>query len=210
MMTGKKVGTDIRQSGGRIALGLVVLLLLNVGAWFFLVRPRILELANLQKDSLPRLEALRDRTKQVEARELYLQALDRATEDLEELRVAVLSTAQKRMVNVQLELADLAGQFHINLDEVEYQPEYMAGEGLERFGMVVPLQGGYANLRHFIQAVESSDKFLVIERVAMDQAKDGGVLLRMNITLATYFDAPWLLEDRPPASARRRSKRGRS
>ena len=210
MMSGENGSLDIRQSGGRIALGLVVLLLLNVGAWFLLVRPRILELAQLEKDSLPRLEALRERTRQVEAREIYLENLDKATEDLTELRGSVLSTAEKRMVNVQMELEELAGRFHIDLDEVEYQPEYMIGEGLERFGMVVPLQGGYANLRHFIQAVESSDKFLVIERVAMDQAKDGGVLLRMNITLATYFDAPWLLEDRPPASARRRSNRGRS
>ncbi len=78
---------------------------------------------------------------------------------------------------------------------VDTDTEYMAGQGLERFAMVVPLQGGYANLRHFIQAVESSDKFLVVERVAIDRAKDGGVLLQMNITLATYFDASGLLDD---------------
>lgn len=209
-MAGKGMGQDIRQSGSKIAIGLVVVLLLNVAAWFLLVRPRILELAHLQEDSLPRLEALRKRTDEVEARERYLEALKQATTDLVQLREVVLSTGQKRMVSVQLELADLAGQFNIDLEEVEYQTDYLEGEGLERFGMEVPLVGGYANLRHFIQAVESSDKFLVIERIALDKAKDGGVLLRMNISLATYFDAPWLLKDRPPPGARRRSSGRRS
>ncbi len=209
-MAGMGKGFDIRQAAGKIAVGLVLFLLLNLVAWFTLVRPRIRDLENLRTQSAPRREALQKRTEEVEAMERHLAALDKATTDLKELKEGVLSTAQARMVKVQLELAELASRFKIDMDEVEYQAEDMEGEGLERLGMVVPLQGGYANLRHFIQAVEGSDKFLVIERVALDRAKDGGVLLRMNITLATYFDAPWLLQERPPASARRRAKRRKS
>lgn len=186
---------DIRQAASKIAAGLVVLILLNLVAWIAMVRPRINELNTLRTQSEPRLEALRTRTAEVEVGEQYLATLEQATADLETLRRDVLSTGQRRLVQVQLELANLAGQFNIDHDSVDTQTEYLTGEGLERFAMVVPLQGGYANLRHFIQAVESSDKFLVIERVAMDRSKDGGVLLQMNITLATYFDAPWLLED---------------
>jgi len=194
-MAGKRAPFDIRQAAGKIAAGLVFLILLNVVAWVAVVRPRISELETLREQSQPRLEALRTRNTEVEVREQYLATLDQTTADLLDLRQDVLSTGQNRMVQVQLELANLAGQFNIDHDSVDTQTEYLAGEGLERFAMVVPLQGGYANLRHFIQAVESSDKFLVIERVAMDGAKDGGVLLQMNITLATYFDAPWLLEN---------------
>ena len=194
-MAEKRAPFDIRQAAGKIAAGLVVLILLNVVAWIAVVRPRISELNTLRQQSQPRLEALRERTAEVEVGEQYLATLDQTTADLLALRQDVLSTGQRRLVQVQLELANLAGQFNIDHDSVDTQTEYLAGEGLERFAMVVPLQGGYANLRHFIQAVESSDKFLVIERVAMDRSKDGGVLLQMNITLATYFDAPWLLDD---------------
>ena len=56
--------------------------------------------------------------------------------------------------------------------------------------MIVPLQGGYAALRQFLNAVEESDKFLLVERVVLAQGQDGGVLLQLNITLTTYFDAP--------------------
>jgi Tfp pilus assembly protein PilO len=194
-MAGRGAPFDIRQAAGKIAAGLVVLTLLNLVIWIGVVRPRISELNNLREQSQPRLEALRTRNAEVEVGEQYLAALEKATADLTSLRQDVLSTGQQRLVQVQLELANLTARFNIDHDSVDTQTEYMAGEGLERFAMVVPLKGGYANLRHFIQAVESSDKFMVIERVAMDRGKDGGVLLQMNITLATYFDAPWLLDD---------------
>ena len=56
--------------------------------------------------------------------------------------------------------------------------------------MNVPLEGGYPALRRFLQAVEQSDKFLIVERVALAKGKEGGVMLQLNITLATYFNAP--------------------
>ena len=61
---------------------------------------------------------------------------------------------------------------------------------LDKLIMVVPLQGNYASLRAFLQAVEDSEKFLLVERVALAEARQGGVMLELNITLATYFDAP--------------------
>ncbi len=194
-MAEKRAQFDIRQLAGKIAAGIVGLLILNLVAWFVMVRPRINELKSLREQSSPRLEQLRKRNAEVEAGEKHLAALDQATADLLTLRRDVLATAQRRLVKVQLELADLTRQFNIDYESVATNTEYMGGAGLERFAMEVPLQGGYANLRHFIQAVENSDKFLVVERVAMDRAKDGGVLLQMSITLATYFDAPWLLDE---------------
>jgi Tfp pilus assembly protein PilO len=68
--------------------------------------------------------------------------------------------------------------------------------------MVVPLEGGYANLRKFLQAVESSSKFLVIEQVALAQGHEGGAILQLNIALATYFDDP---EARASLGYRRRA-----
>ncbi|MFN0281755.1 MAG: hypothetical protein ACKVZ6_07260 [Kineosporiaceae bacterium] len=56
--------------------------------------------------------------------------------------------------------------------------------------MTLPLEGGYANLRRFLHAVEISGEFLVIERVALAEGDEGGVRLALNITLATYFDLP--------------------
>lgn len=181
---------DIRQASKQILLVLGLLLGLNVAFYAFFVGPAVQEYDRLRVSSEPRFEQLEQRRGQVEGREAYLTAVKQAQSDLERLHQEVLSTREQRMVEVQLELARLAEQFAINLDSITYHNQVLGGEELDRLEMVVPLLGGYANLRRFLQSVESSDKFLVVERVALVQGKEGGAMLQLNITLATYFTAP--------------------
>lgn len=183
---------DIRQMGRRIVTVLLVWLVVNVVVLAVFVRPRVQEFRTLQDESRPRLEALAQRQKEVEAEETFVEQLRQAETDLATLREEWLGDRRRRMVPIQLELARLAAQFNVNLERVQYENSELPAEGLERFAMVVPLEAGYGNLRKFLQAVENSDKFLVVERVALGQGKEGGALLQLNITLATYFDAPHL------------------
>ena len=126
--------------------------------------------------------------------------------DLRRLRQEVLARREDRMIEVQLELKKLADQFSIDLDSVTFDNELLHDEELDKLVMVVPLEGGYANLRRFLQAVESSDKFLVVERVALGEGKHGGVMLQLSISLATYFDGP--LELKRVNERERRGRRG--
>jgi Tfp pilus assembly protein PilO len=192
---------DVRQSGRRAAVLLAVGIALNAGAYFALVRPHVREAKGLEEDSEPRLEQIKQREAEVAAKERFVQAVDTASKDLASLRQDVLSTKRQRMIAVQLEVAQLASKFGINLERVHYEapdPEQAGKEGLERFGMKVPLKGGYANLRKFLQAVEASDEFLVIEQVALEGEPDNRAALELNITLATYFDAPELHTEPAP------------
>jgi Tfp pilus assembly protein PilO len=186
---------------------LLALLALNVLAFAFVVQPKVRDYRVLDEQSLPRRKALAERNKEVGAREDYLKALTQAEIDLKSLRNDVLSTRSRRMIAVNMMLAELAEQFHIRLERIQYENNVLEDEGLERYAMIVPLEGGYANLRRFIQAIESSGEFLVIERVALDRAQDGGVMLQLNITLATYFDVPDLREKIEERQARRRAGR---
>lgn len=189
---------DIRQSGRRILAVLLVVLAVNILFAAFMVRPTAGKYRTLKEQSQTKLDRLHARQEQVEGRENFLAALDQAKEDLQTLRGEILSTKQRRLVVVQLELADLARQFRIDVTRVTMDNSVLENEGLERFVMVVPLTGAYANLRQFIRAVEDSDKFLVIERIALDQSKEGGTQLQLSINLATYFDAPELMKERKP------------
>ena len=92
--------------------------------------------------------------------------------------------------------------FSIDLESVSFASEPLYKEDLDRLVMVVPLEGGYTNLRKFLQAVEESDKFLLVERVALAEGREGGVMLQLNITLATYFDLPEELRQRRGAGGR--------
>jgi Tfp pilus assembly protein PilO len=181
---------DIRQSGRQIAAVLGAVTLINLVAYALVVRPRIQEYQRLQVTNRPRFDALEQRREEVTGRETYLAALRQAEVDLRELREKRLGTREERLVEVQLELAEMAKRFGIDLETVTYKNDVLVSEELDRLEMVVPLEGGYANLRRFLQAVESSNEFLVVERVGLAEGKQGGVMLQLNITLVTYFTLP--------------------
>jgi len=191
-----RVRWDIRQASRELMIVFVSLLVANGMFYVFLAKPRVDEFKAVNDANEPRIQELERREKAVEGREAYLQGLVQADEDLRRLRREVLQTRDQRMISVQEELWELAQDFNINIEQVNFQNEIIEEEGIDRYSMTVPLRGGYANLRRFIQAVEESDKFLVVERVALGEGEEGGVLLQLNITLATYFDLPGFESDR--------------
>lgn len=197
---------DIRQAGRPIALILGLVAALNLGFFLLYVQPAVGHYREL-KASAAGQDRLEERQTEVEQREAFLVRLQQAEEGLRHLRSEVLSTREARMVVVQLELAELAKQFHINLEQVNYGGELLLDEELDRFVIDVPLEGGYAALRRFLQALEQSNKFLIVERVALGKGKEGGVTLQLNITLATYFNAPEDLVQRK-REMERRGRRG--
>jgi Tfp pilus assembly protein PilO len=197
---------DIRQAAPRIALVLGILAAINLAFYVLYVRPVVKEYATLRgSESGP--EQIDERREQVADREEFLGGLVKAEDDLRYLRREVLSTRSQRMVAVQSELDDLSKQFGIDLESVSYDNEILVDEKLDRFVTTVPLEGGYSALRRFLQAVEHSSRFLLVERVALGKGKEGGVLLQLNITLATYFNAP---EDLLPKKQQRTRRPSRS
>ena len=180
---------DVREESGKILLVLGALLLVNAAVSVLLVRPKVVRYRELTDQSSPQTRIVKDREREILAKEGYRDALVRARDDMKKLAQDVLSTRQRRMIAVQLEIAKLVREFGIAFDRVQYENEPVDNGALERFAIVVPLAGGYTNLRKFIQAVESSDNFLVIERVALGTGKSTE-LIELNITLATYFIAP--------------------
>lgn len=198
----KKTRFDIRESGPKIAIGLGIALAANVIFAIAVVRPKQEEIRRIEEEGAPEIQRVREREKTVERLEGYHQALRQGLEDIRRLREDVLSTRSRRLIEVQLELFGIAKRMSVSIDKIQNENTPLPDEGLERFAMIVPLEGGYRNLRQFIQAVEASEKFLVVERVTLGSANDGGALLQMNITVATYFDRPDLREP-PPSRARR-------
>ena len=181
---------DIREASGVILLVAAGVLVANVAATVLLVRPRLARYHQLTDTSSPQAQLVKTREAEVSEKETHRQALEKAKADMTHLAADVLSTRQKRMINVQLEISELFKEFGLSWDRVQYENEPLAeNDALERFAIVVPLAGGYSSLRRFIQAVEKSENFLVIERVQLGTGKVQDVV-DLNITLATYFITP--------------------
>ena len=188
-MKARRPRFDIREASGIVFIVLGALLLANVAISVVVVRPKVVRYRQLTDLSSPQLQVVKTREKEVAQKEDYRKSLEKARDEMKRLAGDVLSTRQRRMIGVQLEINKLARSFGIASDQVHYENESVDNGALERFGSVVPLAGGYADLRKFIQAVESSDNFLVIERVALGSGKSSDVL-ELDITLATYFISP--------------------
>ena len=71
-----------------------------------------------------------------------------------------------------------------------------------------PLEGGYENLRRFVNALETSENLLIIDQINLTENRAGGRGLRLAIDVTTYFDAPHLkdlkAQSRRGGSPRRR------
>lgn len=208
-MTTRRFKIDIRQIGRPIGIGLALLAVANAAFFLLATRPSIREYGALRVGTAPQQQAIREQRKQVELLESFLESVHDAESDLERLRREVLSTRQERMIDIHVEVERLAGKFGIDFESITFDNEILVEEELDRHVMNVPLEGGYANLRKFLQAVESSEKFLVVERVALGEGKEGGVMLELTITLATYFDSPEQREENK-RNRRRRPARTRS
>jgi Tfp pilus assembly protein PilO len=188
-VTARRPRFDIRDASAKIFLVLAGALVVNAAVSVLFVRPRVVRYRQLKDESSPQRQVVTVREKEVVQREAYRAGLEKARDDMKHLAADILATRQRRMIGVQLEVAKLARQFGIAADRVQYENPSSDDGALERFGIVVPLAGGYSNLRKFIQAVESSENFLVIERVVLGTGK-GTDVVELNIALATYFIAP--------------------
>lgn len=185
-----KLKFDIRRQSPRIAAVLAVWAVLAAGFHLLGTRPKVLEYESLSVGTEPQRRALEERRREVEAQERFLEALRAAVTDLGTLRENVLATREARLVRVQLEIKALADRFNIDMESIHFDSEILGEEGLDRLVMTMPLEGGYANLRKFLQAVETSTEFLVVEGVALAEGSAGTGTLELSITLATYFEAP--------------------
>lgn len=188
-MTRRATRFDLRHSARTVMLVLGGLALANLVFYLAVAQPTVSTFKRLSAVDQP-FSKINERRATVESQEGYLQAVERAKVDLAELNQKRLSTSHERLVDVQRELARLCEQFGIDLLEVSIEMDALLEEGLERMTMDVPLDGGYRELREFLQAVEQSDEFLVVEAVALTQADPNGKVLSLSILVTTYFQVP--------------------
>lgn len=177
----------------------------NLIATFLVLLPRS-ERAESVREAVDRFRQARierDRTVE-EVRREYQRIMD-GRRSLGTFYRVVLSTKQERMTTVQREVREIAAKFNINPETISYSKEIFEDDQIVKFSTVMPLHGSYENLRQFISAVENSENFLTITSILLTGSKEGGIMLSLNVTLATYFfDPDVALQSGPGPTARLR------
>lgn len=180
-------GDERRDLHPRILVGFVVFLLLNVVFYGLVIHPGKKGLREREE----RLEVIRrDQTisrRRLEAARADKEALDLTRENLDTFYFDVLGTLEERMNPVRDEIADLARQYNVNLNQASYPAQEYEDMGVYEFRLRFPLRGRFEDVGNFIDQIESSENFLVIERINLRKSDDTGRLLQLNFDLSTWF-----------------------
>jgi Tfp pilus assembly protein PilO len=165
-----------------------VLLLANLAAFVLFALPKI----NAEAIGRERLGSALERQGRLRARLASLaddkRALDAARGDLDSFYSEHLGE-RARQIDVIRERNSIAADFGVQPTRVRYSIGEVKEQPLERFVMDFPLQGNYASLRFFINTIERSKNFLIIDNVQLDSGQQQGEL-SMRIAVSTFFYHP--------------------
>lgn len=91
------------------------------------------------------------------------------------------------LVDILGEVEKLARRFKVEKQNIQYNHEIIEEDKVILFEITFPLRGSYANLRRFVNQIENSKYFLIIDRVELSNPEETGDNLKLNIKLSTYF-----------------------
>jgi Tfp pilus assembly protein PilO len=197
---------DIREERLKVAAILGVLAVVNLVLYVVLNLPRM----HRQAAEEQRVSELTQNLAEVSRRVTLMKDLDQRFETekskVDTFYSDVLGAKDTRMIQIQREVRAIAASLGMDPETIAYQPEVLDKVGLISFNINVPLAGDYRNLRQFINKIEKSQNFLIVESVSLGGAKDGGALLDLNIRLSTYFQAPDARETKPAPAEKQPGK----
>ena len=178
---------DLRRDLKWVAGGLGLLLIANLGFYLFLNMPRLRALGDLRSARASVLSLLKVTTDRNERMNHLIQTYDEELVRLDDFYGNRLGTQSSRMTAIQREVRAIAREFRIDPENIDYMTSPVEGTDLMRFQITVPLTGGYPNLRHFLNRIESSQHLLTVDSVELTGSREGGAMLSLTVKMATYF-----------------------
>jgi len=187
---GRRARFDLRKDIWTVVALLGVLLLLNIAFYMFLNLPRLRALSDLASGRDAVRRTLVDITTSCQAMRDLVERYDHETGRLDQFYAERLGTQLERMTRIQQALRAIATEFRIDPESIDYNTSEVEDSDLVRFQVTLPLVGGYPNLRHFINRVETTPYLAIIDSVELAGSREGGAMLSLTIRISTYFRGP--------------------
>ena len=98
-----------------------------------------------------------------------------------------LTPESERLTAVIAEVKRLAEVAGVEYSSFSYPDQLLQDEGLVKRSLVFSVQGTYLELRSFINLIEVSDLFLMLESVRLTGGSREGPQVRVSMTVSTLF-----------------------
>lgn len=171
----------------KIWLPALILVVLNLG---FLSTYRFL-LAGQAQIQAGRVERRQARVAELEAERLVLEEtvtdVKRNRELVDRLYEGWLTPESERLTAVIGEVRGLAQAAGVEYSSFSYPDQLLEEEDLVKRSLVFTVEGTYLELRSFINLIEVSDLFLILESVRLTGGSREGPQVRVSMTVSTLF-----------------------
>lgn len=163
------------------------LLLVNIAVLFLISLPKINAEA-LNRQRLEQIEQQEAELKQVlTERQGLKQFIENNQQALEKFYTDVLGKKASRLTSILEERQEIGNKFGVLPTRVRYSSEQVRDLPIERFQMTFPLSGTYESLRFFIDMMEHSSNFFIIEDIELDGDVTNSSEQQMRIAISTFF-----------------------
>jgi type IV pilus assembly protein PilO len=166
------------------ALILVVLNLVFLSTYRLLFAGRAqLQAARIERRQA-QVEELRSERQRLE------EIVNKATENRERvdrLHREWLTPESQRLTRVIAGVKELAHRAGVEYSSFNYPEEVLEEQGLIKRSLVFSVEGSYLQLRNFINLLEVSDFFLILESVRLTGGEQPGQSVRVSMTISTLF-----------------------
>lgn len=178
----------ILQEKRSVVLPLGVALLANLAVYLFIVYPLKAHVASAEARRVSSQNALRAAETGNAAARAIETGKDRADRELQVFYQKVLPpdlNGARRLTYARL--AELAQQASLRYRSRTFDSEDVRDSDLQRLKITMVLEGGYAEIRRFVYALETTPEFLILDNVALVQANQPGAPLVLTIQVSTYY-----------------------
>ncbi len=210
LVSRKRRRFDLRRDGGRVLAGLGVVLLINLVFWYWFVRPRQSQIAELQQQKATADSNLLENRKKLANLERVQNHVASIEAFIERFYDEDLSTRPKRLTSFQRAIFTMGRKYKAVPEGSSSTRQDLEKEGLQGYQFVFPVEAGYENLRKLIADFEALDQFIVIRQIQLNSGREGGRRLQLGVEIETFFSEPGLRERLEEERRAKRTQRGRS
>ena len=163
-----------------------ICILLNILVFLFLGLPARTRVFRLQSEHADSQSKVLMQEREITNLKERLTALEQARKDLDLMYTQVLSPRKAGVTDIRVELESLAQKLQIRKQDFSYGYTPLPELGLLQFTLGVPVGGNYRNIRRFINEIERSTHFLILDRVVLS-SEQTGEQLNLDFRLSTYL-----------------------
>ena len=158
---------------------------INLLVFTFYVIPNRSKVANLQAQYAGIRQDALEQQRHIKDLQMRLLRLQEAEKDLKYLYGTVLLPKKSGVMDIRLELEGLAQDLKVKRSDFSYSYGSIPDLHLQEFKVSVPIEGSYGDIRRFINSIERSQHFLILDRVDLTSVRED--VLSLSFGVSTYL-----------------------